>query len=254
MKKILPLLLLLVLVATTLQAQKKKDLLAKINQLEQSILALNDSVSVAKRQINRSNSKAELANKEAEELRNANSTLLENLTSFSKISKKNTETVNTALSSLNKKEQQLRSISDAFASNDSTAIAILSQTKQILGPGAKVGASNGSVLVTNDLLSLFEEDQSTKLTEEGQATIAKIAELINKNPARHITIEALNITGDFDVSYNQAVAVANELWKTNGVPAERLNIVTKDGNFKEGIAIRLAPDLDTFYKVAKEKM
>lgn len=252
MKKLVS--LIFVLATLALQAQKKKDLIAKITELEQHITALNDSVSVAKRQINASNSKAELANIEAEELRAANTTLLENLTNFSKISKQNTETVNSALSSLNEKEQQLRLISDAFAKNDSTAIAILSQSKQILGPTAKVGAANGSILVTNSLLSLFASDQSTVLSEEGKATIAKIAQLIIKNPEREITIEALNITGDFDVSYRQAVAVANELWKINSIPAERLNIVSKDGNFKEGITIRLSPNLSSFYSLAKGKM
>ena len=114
MKKLLPLVLFSI-ACLGMQAQKKKDLIAKITQLEQTILELNDSVSVAKRQINVSNSKAELANQEAEELRNANATLLENLTNFSKISKQNTETVNSALSSLNEKEQQLRLISDTYA-------------------------------------------------------------------------------------------------------------------------------------------
>lgn len=253
MKKLLPLILFLTAIVVT-QAQKKKDLIVKIGALEQTISALKDSVSIAKRQINVSTANAELANKEAEELRSANATLLQNLTNFSKISKQNTETVNSALTSLNEKEQQLRLISDSFAKNDSTAIAILSQSKQILGPNAKIGASNGSILVSNSLLALFEDDQSAVLSEEGKASIAKIAQLITKNPEREITIEALNITGDFDVSYTQAIAVANELWKTNSIPAERLNIVTKDGNFKEGITIRMSPDLDAFYSLAKEKM
>ena len=104
------------------------------------------------------------------------------------------------------------------------------------------------------MLSLFESDLSDILSEEGKANIAKIAALIAKNPERQITIEALNITGDFDVSYKQAAAVANELWKVNGIPAQRLNIVTKDGNFKEGISIRMAPDYGAFYSLAKEKM
>ena len=253
MKKI-TLLIVLVLISFVAQAQKKSELIAQVSELQREISALHDSVSVAKRQINASKADAELATQEAEELRGANATLLTNLTNFSKISKQNTETVGNALNSLNVKEQQLRSISDSFTKNDSTAIAILSQSKQILGPNAKVGASNGSILITNSQLAFFEGDQSTVLSEEGKASIAKIAQLITKNPEREITIEALNITGDFDVSYSQAVAVANELWKTNGIPAGRLNIITKDGNFKEGITIRLSPNLEAFYNLAKGKM
>ena len=91
MKKIL--IIILFLIATnSIQAQKKSELIAKIGELEQIISVLNDSISVAKRQINVSNSNAKIATQEAEELRSANTTLLKNLTSFSKISKQNTET------------------------------------------------------------------------------------------------------------------------------------------------------------------
>ena len=251
MKKLL---LLFLIITTATQAQKKKDLLAEIVELKNTITILNDSVSIAKRQINVSNSKAELANKEASELRAANATLLKNLTDFSKISKQNTQTVSNALTSLNEKEQQLRQISDSFAKNDSTAIAMLTQSKQLLGAQAQVNATNGSVLISNSILSLFESDQSVVLSEAGKVTIAKVAQLIAKNPDSQITIEALNITGDFDVSYKHATAVANELWKVNNIPAERIGIRTKDGNFKEGITIRLSPNLEAFYSLAKEKM
>jgi len=235
-------------------SQKKKDLIAKIESLESTISSLNDSVSIAKRAINVSNSKAELAEKENEELRNANATLLQNLTNFSKISKKNTETVNSALTSLNQKEQQLRVITDTFAKNDSTAIVMLTQGKQLLGPDITIGVSGGDILITNSLTSLFESDQSPILSEAGKGVLEKIAQLIIKNPDRTLTIEALNITGDFDVSYVQAVAVANELWKVRSVPAERLHLAARDGNFKEGIVIRLSPDHKDFYAMAKENM
>ncbi len=235
-------------------AQKKKDLIAKISELENQISALNDSVSVAKRAINTSNSKAELAEKENGELREANATLLQNLTNFSKISKKNTETVNSALTTLNLKEQQLRNITDTFSKNDSTSIVILTKGKQVLGPDVNIGVSNGDILITNSLTSLFESDQSDILSEIGKMALEKIAQLIAQNPDRQLSIEALNITGDFDVSYLQAVAVANELWKTHQIPAERLRLITRDGNFKEGILIRLSPDYKKFYAMAKENM
>lgn len=254
MKRILLPIVLVLMISHCGFSQKKKDLLFKIESLESAITALNDSVSVAKRAINVSTSRAELAEKENEELRGANATLLQNLTNFSKISKKNTETVNSALTSLNQKEQQLRMITDNFAKNDSTAIVILTQGKQVLGPDMSIGVSGVDILITNSLTHLFESDQSPTLSETGKNTLGKIAQLLTKNPDRALTIEALNITGDFDVSYLQAVAVANELWKVQGVPAERLHLATRDGNFKEGIVIRLSPDYKDFYAMSKENM
>ena len=253
MRRILPILLLMLLPLCSI-SQKKKDLIVQIATLESTINALNDSVSIAKRAVNVSNSKAELAEKENEELRNANATLLQNLTNFSKISKKNTETVNSALTSLNQKEQQLRVVTDNFAKNDSTAIVILTQGKQVLGPDISIGVAGADIVITNKLTSLFESDQSPTLSEAGKNILEKIAQLLLRNPDRALAIEALNITGDFDVSYLQAVAVANELWKVQAVPAERLQLVTKDGNFKEGIVIRLSPNYEEFYAMTKENM
>ena len=254
MKRILLPILLALLVAPSGFSQKKKDLLAQIATLESTIVALNDSVSVAKRAVNVSNSKAELAEKENAELRDANATLLQNLTNFSKISKKNTETVNSALTSLNQKEQQLRVITDNFAKNDSTAIVLLTQGKQVLGPDISIGVSGADILITNSLTNLFESDQSATLSEAGKGILERIAQLLTKNPNRALAIEALNITGDFDISYLQAVAVANELWKVQGIPANRLNLTTRDGNFKEGIVNRLSPNYKDFYSMSKENM
>ena len=62
-----------------LQAQKKKDLIAEVAQLKDSISGLNDSISKANRQINSSNANAALFEKENTELRDANATLLKKI-------------------------------------------------------------------------------------------------------------------------------------------------------------------------------
>lgn len=251
MKKIL--LLVISLVAITVQAQKKSELIAKVAELEKSISSLNDSVSKAQRQINASDSKAGLLEKENEDLRAANATLLQNLTSFSKISKQNTQSVNSALTTLKKKEDQLRTITDTFSKNDSLAIAIFTQVKQTMGPEAKAGVSNGSVILSNSFDTLFGSDSGAELTEAGTAWTAKIGELIKSNPNRSIIIEGLNITGEFDVTYAQAAAVASGLTKIEGVGPERIQLVVKDGNFKEGINIKIAPDDGAFYDMVKKE-
>lgn len=251
MKKTL--LLALSLISVTIYAQKKSELIAKVSELEKTIASLNDSVSKAQRQINASDSKAGLLEKENTDLRAANATLLQNLTNFSKISKQNTQSVNSALTSLKKKEDQLRIITDTFSRNDSLAIAIFTQVKQTMGPEAKAGVSNGSVILSNSFDSLFDSDSASKLTEAGTAWTAKIGELIKANPDRSIIVEGLNITGEFNVTYAQAAAVANGLTQIEGIKPEQIKVLVRDGNFKEGINVKIAPDDGAFYEMVKKE-
>ncbi|MEM8506476.1 MAG: hypothetical protein AAF717_01550 [Bacteroidota bacterium] len=235
----------------TSNAQKKRELLEQVETLEATISTLTDSLSKATRQITTSTSRATLLESENQELRDANQTLLQNLTSFSKVSKQSTETVNKALASLKEKEQQMRIITDTFSKNDSVAIAILTQAKQTLGPDAKIGVSNGDVLISTSLDFLFGEDTGVTVSEAAIAFLGKVGQLIIAHPERAIHIEGLNITGEFDVTYNQVVAVANTLSAVEGVAADRLLLLAKDGNFKEGINIRFAANGDTFYEKLK---
>jgi len=253
MKKI-TLSIVLAAIAFTATGQKKSELIAEIGELKRTITALNDTISKAKREINASNSKTELFQKENSELRDANATLLQNLTSFSKISKQNNETVNKALASLNEKEQQLRKFTDDFTKNDSLAVVLIGQTKKTLGNDTQVALSGGAIVLSKKLDFLFAADTSAVVTEPAMAWLKNVADIIKANPDRAVTIEGLNITGEFDISLRQAAAVGNALWQKFGVPVNRLNITAKDGNFKEGVAIRLAPDYKAFYNNAKSNL
>ncbi|WP_350285685.1 hypothetical protein [uncultured Croceitalea sp.] len=245
--------ILLFFVVCTAQAQKKSELIAKVGELETNIRALTDSVAKAKRQIKASDSKAALLEKENTDLRAANETLLGNLTNFSKISKQNTASVNSALTSLKKKEDQLRVITDTFSKNDSIAIAIFTQVKQTMGPDVRAGVSNGSVILSNSFDGLFGSDSGIALNEAGTAWVSKVSEIVKANPNRTIIVEGLNITGEFDVTYAQATSVANGLAKTEGLGPERLQVLVKDGNFKEGINVKLAPNYKEFYNTVKKE-
>ncbi len=253
MTKISTFLIVLVFMAFSLHAQKKSELIAKISELETTISELNDSVSVANRQINASNTRAEVLTKENLDLKDANATLLQNLTSFSKISKQNTASVNSALTSLKKKEDQLKVITDTFSKNDSLAIVTFTQIRQSLGAEAKMGVSNGVVVISNSLAELFGSDSESELSEAGIAWVAKIAEVIKTYSNRAITVEGLNITGEFEITLNQTSAIVNELIKTDGLQPEKINMVVKDGNFKEGINIKIGPDHGEFYEMVKKE-
>ena len=242
---------LLLLLSLTAFGQKKKDLIAEVTKLKDSVVVLNDSISKANRQINASDANAKLFEKENTELRDANATLLKNLSSFSQISKQNTETVNKALASLKEKQQQMAFITDDFSRNDSTAIVILTQAKQTLGQEAKVGVSNGDVLFSNSLDFLFKSDTGTQLNEEAELFLAKIGEIVAANPNRSITVEGLNITGEFGLTYQQAISVANVLIGIEGIKPESVQVLVRDGNFKEGVLIRLSSDTKSFYEKLK---
>ena len=140
---------------------------------------------------------------------------------------------------------------DQTRKNDSIAIVILTQAKQTLGPDAKIGVSNGSVLISNSLDFLFGGDTTAVLSEGATEFLDKVGQLIVAHPERAISIEGLNITGEFDLTYTQMLAVANHLLTVEGVTPERLQLLAKDGNFKEGILIRLAPDSTNFYEMVK---
>ena len=243
--------LLLVLLSMTVFGQKKKDLIEEVAKLKDSVSVLNDSLSKANRQINISEANAQLFEKENAELRDANATLLKNLNSFSQISKQNTQTVNNALASLKEKQEQMAFITDDFSKNDSTAIVILTQAKQTLGQEAKVGVSNGDVLFSNGLDFLFGSDSGTQLNEGAKSFLTKIGEIIVANPNRKVTVEGLNITGEFGLTYQQAVSVANALISVEGVQPESVQVLARDGNFKEGVLIRLSSDTKGFYEKLK---
>lgn len=248
------LLVLFLITAITVNAQRKSDLLAEIDDLKSELQAVQQQLAEANRQISSSEARAESLANENVGLRDANATLLKNLSSFSELSRKNTENVNSALASLERKEQQLSLVTETMAKNDSTAIVLLSRTKQRLGSDARVSTANGDVIISNSLDVLFGGDASTTLTPEANTWLASIAEIIRSNPSRAVVVEGLNITGEFDVTLKQATAITTALLVTHGITPDKVNTTVRDGNFKEGIAIRLQPDYKQFYSTAKETM
>lgn len=248
------LLLFFLLGLTILNAQKKSELIAEVERLKTEMSGLQQELATAKREISSSEAKAQTLASENVGLRDANATLLKNLSSFSELSRKNTENVNNALVSLERKEQQLSLVTETIAKNDSTAVVLLSRAQQKLGGSAKVSTANGDVVISNTLDFLFGGDTSTTLTPEANNRLASIAELIRSNPSRNVLIEGLNITGEFDLTLTQVATVTAEFLGTHGLPPEKIRTTVRDGNFKEGIAIRLQPDYEKFYSTAKDNM
>ncbi|KQC29006.1 hypothetical protein [Flagellimonas eckloniae] len=253
MKKLLPTLGFLIL--TTIGfSQKKSELLAQIEDLKTEKSGVEQELAKAKREISSSKATAETFESENASLRDANATLLQNLSSFSELSKKNSENVNATLAALSRKEKQLSGISDMIASSDSTSIVLLTRIKQTMGENANPNISDGAVVLSKGLTTLFGSDTGTELTEEGKSWLTQIAKVLLASPNLKAEVEGLNMTGEFGVTYDQAATVTKELVVTLGIPSSSVGISAKDGNFKEGIAISFSPDYKGFYTKAKESV
>lgn len=233
-------------------AQKKKELLDEIALLKIELDTTKQALAQATRKISVAEGTAETLQRENAGLRDANATLLKNLSGFSELSSKTTRNANEALARLEAKEQQLSSITNAIATNDSTAIALLSTSKQILGDESKLGVAGGDIVISNSLTSLFGTESGTTTTDEANEWLAKIVQLAKTTPDRILVIEGLNITGEFELTFQQVGAVGSALVKLHGVAPEKLRMLAKDGNFKEGINIRLEPNHDEFYNMVKQ--
>ncbi|SNZ00087.1 hypothetical protein [Flagellimonas pacifica] len=253
MKRKLPIILCLIL-TTVGFSQKKSELFAQIDDLKTNIKSVEQELAETKRKVSSSKAKAETLEIENVSLRDANATLLKNLSSFSELSKKNSENVNKTLAALSRKEKQLSVLNEMIASNDSTAIVLLSKVKQTLGEGANADVNEGAIVISNSITNLFGSDTSTDLTDEGKTWLANVAKVIIANPTLKTQIEGLNITGEFAVTLDQTASVSKELIGALQVPADAIGISVKDGNFKEGVAIRLQPDHKGFYDRAKERL
>jgi len=251
MKKKLPIILFLVLTASAF-AQRKSDLIAEIDDLKSKISEVEQELAKAKREISSSTAKAETLEVENAGLRDANATLLGNLGSFSELSKQSSDNVDRAMAALARKEKQLSGINNMISANDSTAIVSLTRIKQSLGENANVSVAGGTIVISNSLNNLFGSDTSAELSETGKAWLANVAKVILTNPNFKTEVEGLNITGEFGPTFDQVASVSKELVGTLGVPSESIVISAKDGNFKEGVNIKLQPNYKGFYAKAKE--
>lgn len=253
MKRIILSLCIIFTAFSTLEAQKKSELIAEIATLKSQLDSVSNQVTEARRNEKTSLAKAESFEAQALGLRDANKTLMKNLNSFSQLSSQNSSNMNKAMESLNVKEKQLKTINDAFASNDSTALVVLTNAKKTLGENAKIGVSDGVVVISTDLTSLFATDADSAMTTESEAWLQKIAAILIANPNTALTIEGLSMTGDLNLPAQQATAISNSLQKMK-IASDRITALGKDGGFKEGIRLKIHPKYERFYTMIRKSM
>ncbi len=253
MKRILVSLGLILAFSATINAQKKSDLISEIETLKMQLETANSEATDAQKKEKIAQTESESYKTQVTDLQDANTTLLKSLTSFTEVSSKSSSNLNIAMVELNEKEQQLKAINDAISSNDSTALVVLTNAKQTLGENAKIGVSNGMIIISSDLTSLFGSDTNATITSAAEPWIQKIGQILTANPEMAVTIEGLSMTGDLNLPAQQASAISSALQKLEIAP-ERLTALGKDGNLKEGVLLKIHPKFDAFYFMVKEHM
>lgn len=252
MKKILPLLLLVFCFSTTINAQKKSELIEQNQDLKYRLDSITRLISTAQATQKRSEIKAEELQSQVTELQDANATLLKNLNSFAALSSQNSENINKTLATLERKEAQLKGIVDGVASNDSTAIVILTNAKQTLGENAKVQVNNGSVIISEKLDFYFADGLGAKVQDSAKTWLEKVSKIIAANPKSAVTVSGLSMTGELDIALEQASSVAQILIKDYGVEGARVSAKGLDGGLRESLQIEIHPDYKSFYGTAKD--
>lgn len=253
MNKILLPVFILLFNISNIKAQKKSELIGEIATLKTQLDSVSAEVFDARKNERVAKGEFESYKKQIRELQEANKTLMKSLTSFTTVSTKNSSNFNKAMESLNAKEQQLKGINDAIASNDSTALVVLTNAKQTLGENAKIGVSNGIVIISSGLSSLFGSDTESTIAPEAEQWVQKIGEILTTNPETAVTIEGLSMTGNLELPAQQASAISSALQRLE-IATERITALGIDGNLKEGIVIKIHPKFDEFYLMVKDNM
>jgi hypothetical protein len=233
------------------QAQKKSELIDQNQELKYKLDSVSRIVSTAQHNEKLGLQRADELQVQVTELQDANATLMKNLNSFAALSSQNSENINKTLATLKRKEEQLKGITDGVASNDSTAVMILTNSKQVLGENAKVGVSDGTVIISEKLDFFFADGVGTNASSESRDWLENVAKVVNANPKSIITVASLNITGEMDIAIQQATAIASILIKDFGVNGERINAVGQDGGLRESLQIKFQPNYKAFYDLAK---
>ncbi|MEO9892557.1 hypothetical protein [Aurantibacter sp.] len=239
---------------TITNAQRKSDLIAEVATLKTQLDSVSSEVALAKQNEKIGLNEAATYKKQVTELQDANLTLMKNLNSFAEVSNKNTSIVNTAMATIEAKEAQLKKIKAALASHDSTALIVLTNAKQTLGENAKIGVSNGAVIISEKLATVFGSDTGKNVTASSEEWLGKIAAMLVANPKTSLTIEGLSMTGDLITPAAQALAIENILKNKFEIAPERISSLGRDGNLKEGINLKIHPNYDDFYTMVKEEM
>ena len=253
--------------ASTVTAQKKKDLLEEISKLKQELRSSQSDLSAAKKKVSTSEAKVKRMETQVEDLKKTNTSLLTNMSSFTELSNKKASNLQKSQEIIKEKDRQLNTINDALTKNDSINLAVYSKLKNALG-GDYLKISKGTIFLAlpNDML-FGDSDKSITVKSEVKGTLAKLAQTLTTDPELKLIVEgnsnALKFDGqvakgNWDLSSRQAAAVARILQTEYEIDPKRMTVVGMGENGTSAIEtqtrIIIDPQFAEFYAMVKDNM
>ena len=251
----LTLLLLLIFVDSSIQAQNKKELIEQVNTLNSELSSIKAELLESQKNEKISQARADSFESQLQGLQENNATLLQNLNNFTTQSNDKLDNLGNVMESLRKKEAELKFINDAFTSNDSISLLVLTNLKQTLGENANIKVEKGAVAVIMDHSTLFGTNSGNTKIEGGSTELLnKLAGVIKSNPDMAVTLEFhTDDTNSWENVYAEASSVATALGNTAEIKPERIK-VSRKSEMANNLHIRLHPNFNTFYINVRENM
>jgi outer membrane protein OmpA-like peptidoglycan-associated protein len=251
----LTLLLLLIFIGSSIQAQNKKELIEQVNTLNSELSSIKAELLESQKNEKISQARADSFESQLQGLQENNATLLQNLNNFTTQSNDKLDNLGNVMESLRKKEAELKFINDAFTSNDSISLLVLTNLKQTLGENANIKVEKGAVVVIMDHTTLFGANAGNTKIEGGSTELLnKLAGVIKSNPDMAVTLEFhTDDTKSWENVYAEASSVATALGNTAEIKPERIK-VSRKSEMANNLHIRLHPNFNTFYINVRENM
>ncbi len=250
-------LLLLVLIAVTcsLNAQSKRELLAEIDQLKAELTQKDSVIVSAQKNEKISTARAAAFEQQVGELQNANATLLQNLKIFTEASSRKSENIGAALESLRAKEAQLKVINDQFSKGDSIALLMVTEFKNTLGEGAQIKVGQGMLaLPLTHAFLVGEDENSDSLSIEANDYLKKVGQVLKQYPDWQLGLITQD-NGMIDEENREAQinAVLGIITEETGIPGWQITQRKLDGLIN-ALEIRLHPNYADFYRTIRNSM
>ncbi len=252
MKKCILPLVLFAISTSFMNAQKKSDLIAEIDQLKSKIDSTSSLLAESRRNERVSKTEAENMKSQMEQVQETNASLMKNMNNLTQLSQRNSENVDSALKNLKVKEAQLKSITNSISSNDSIAVYTLTSVKQTMGDGPEVAVAEGSIVISEKQENLFSD--KGVLTDAGKAFLKKVVDIITANSSSTLTIESLGASADKKTAAFWSATIAALLQDEYKINPSLIKISFAEAGFFDEIRFKLQPNYNQFYLKVRESM
>ncbi|MCC1484459.1 OmpA/MotB family protein [Winogradskyella immobilis] len=250
-------------------AQKKKDLLLKIEMLKSELNEMQENLAVSQRNEKVNEAKLLTLKEQNSQLKETNASFLKNITLLTEASKKKSENVSNTLQSLKEKENQIKYIGEALAQRDSLKLITLTQLKkELINSSISVKLNNETITLSIPNTLLFENtDKNFEVNENGKKALEQLSKLMNNNPEIKITVqgnsnaikfEDKTSIDNWDLSSRQAASVVRVLQNQYSIDPKRMNAMGKSEYATTGVdtvtRIIIDPNYSAFYTLVSEYM